>query len=142
MELSLKEKSVLVTGGNRGIGLAIALAFADEGANVAICGRDIEGSSTHWLRELAVLVLGSAGSSYLKWEEVATFHLGGLLGNMLVFRAFVLLAAMEAAEGGATAPRGWLETVLLETVHAQSPDSSNRRLALRQSQWRYAGPCV
>ena len=40
MELSLKEKSVLVTGGNRGIGLAIALAFADEGANVAICGRD------------------------------------------------------------------------------------------------------
>ena len=40
LELSLKEKSVLVTGGNRGIGLAIALAFADEGANVAICGRD------------------------------------------------------------------------------------------------------
>tara|TARA_A100001037_G_scaffold244423_1_gene225342 strand:+ start:4931 stop:5791 length:861 start_codon:yes stop_codon:yes gene_type:complete len=40
MELSLNEKSVLVTGGNRGIGLAIALAFADEGANVAICGRD------------------------------------------------------------------------------------------------------
>ena len=40
MELSLKDKSVLVTGGNRGIGLAIALAFADEGANVAICGRD------------------------------------------------------------------------------------------------------
>jgi 3-oxoacyl-[acyl-carrier protein] reductase len=40
MNLGLKDKSVLVTGGNRGIGLAIALAFAAEGAHVAICGRD------------------------------------------------------------------------------------------------------
>jgi len=40
VELGLKDKAVLVTGGNRGIGLAIALAFADEGARVAICGRD------------------------------------------------------------------------------------------------------
>jgi NAD(P)-dependent dehydrogenase (short-subunit alcohol dehydrogenase family) len=40
MDLSLKGKAVLVTGGNRGIGLVIAQAFAEEGADVAICGRD------------------------------------------------------------------------------------------------------
>jgi NAD(P)-dependent dehydrogenase (short-subunit alcohol dehydrogenase family) len=46
MDLELKNKSVLVTGGNRGIGRAIALAFAGEGANVAIVGRDTEALAT------------------------------------------------------------------------------------------------
>lgn len=39
MELGLKGKGVIVTGASRGIGRAIAHAFADEGANVAICAR-------------------------------------------------------------------------------------------------------
>jgi 3-oxoacyl-[acyl-carrier protein] reductase len=42
MDLGLTGKSVLVTGGSKGIGLAIAELFAAEGANVAICARDAE----------------------------------------------------------------------------------------------------
>lgn len=42
MKLGLEGKGVLITGASRGIGRAIALAFADEGAHVAICARGAE----------------------------------------------------------------------------------------------------
>jgi NAD(P)-dependent dehydrogenase (short-subunit alcohol dehydrogenase family) len=39
LEYELKGKTVLITGGSRGLGLVLAREFADEGANVAICAR-------------------------------------------------------------------------------------------------------
>ncbi|MEV0321198.1 SDR family oxidoreductase [Streptomyces sp. NPDC050658] len=42
MDLGLADRTVLVTGGSSGVGLATVRALLDEGARVATCGRDAE----------------------------------------------------------------------------------------------------
>lgn len=42
MDLKLKDKVVAITGGTSGIGEEVALAFANEGSKVAVCGRSAE----------------------------------------------------------------------------------------------------
>lgn len=40
MDLELRDRAFLITGGTDGLGLALARKLVDEGARVAICGRD------------------------------------------------------------------------------------------------------
>ncbi|MET7722498.1 SDR family NAD(P)-dependent oxidoreductase [Streptomyces mirabilis] len=42
MDLGLKDKRAVITGGSRGIGLAVARALAQEGAHVALVGRNAQ----------------------------------------------------------------------------------------------------
>ncbi|PHQ25723.1 3-ketoacyl-ACP reductase [Marinobacter guineae] len=54
MEMGLKGKNAVVTGGSKGIGRSIALALAAEGVNVAICARS-EGPLDDTLTEIEAL---------------------------------------------------------------------------------------
>jgi NAD(P)-dependent dehydrogenase (short-subunit alcohol dehydrogenase family) len=85
MDLGLRGKSVLVTGGSKGIGLAIAELFADEGANVAICARNAEvvGKVVKALAAKAVKSWGKAidvadPAALKQWVEGAAAELGGI----------------------------------------------------------------
>jgi 3-oxoacyl-[acyl-carrier protein] reductase len=61
MDLGLKGKNVLVTGGSKGIGLAVAELFAAEGANVAVCARNGD--------EVAKVVKTLAGKGVQAWGK-------------------------------------------------------------------------
>lgn len=66
-DLGLRGKRALVTGGTRGIGRAIALALADQGASVAVCHAR-EGSAAE---ELRTLLAGHGNGSYAMCADVS-----------------------------------------------------------------------
>jgi NAD(P)-dependent dehydrogenase (short-subunit alcohol dehydrogenase family) len=64
MDLGLRGKAALVTGGSKGIGKAVARGLATEGARVAICARtkaELDATATELARETSGEVVGVAG---------------------------------------------------------------------------------
>jgi 3-oxoacyl-[acyl-carrier protein] reductase len=108
---------VIVTGGSRGIGRGIALAFAQAGASVSICARDPEKlAETH----AALAALGPAhsqvcdladGDAVRAYVEAAALALGGV--DVLVNNA--------SGFGRADSEEGWAAAVdvdLMATLRA------------------------
>jgi 3-oxoacyl-[acyl-carrier protein] reductase len=85
MNLGLLGRSAIVTGGSRGIGRAIALRLAEEGAGVAICARNDEAlrQTEAELRACSVPVYAAicdvgARDSLDRFLEAAHAHLGAV----------------------------------------------------------------
>ena len=84
MDLGLTGKKVVITGGSRGIGRAIATKMLEEGASVAICARGQEGVD----EALAALegkgtIIGAAvdasnGEELENWLKSSAEELGGI----------------------------------------------------------------
>lgn len=85
MDLGLKGKRVVVTGGSKGIGRAIADTFAAEGANVSICARNADevAATVAALKAQGVQAFGRAldvadGDALRAWIAATAVDLGGI----------------------------------------------------------------
>jgi 3-oxoacyl-[acyl-carrier protein] reductase len=94
MDLQLKGKTAVVTGGTRGIGRAIAECFADEGANVAVCARNAE--------QIAETVKALEGRGVKAWGDVVDIADGAAL-QAFVKTAGEKLGAIDVLVSNASA---------------------------------------
>ena len=118
MDLGLKGKKAIITGGSKGIGLATAHVLADEGVDVAICSRKIDdvNAALEALKGKGVNAIGGVadvadGDSFKAWMASTIEELGGL----------DILVPQVSAGGGDPSEKGWeanFQTDIMGTVRA------------------------
>ena len=114
MESGLKDKVVLVTGGNGGIGLAIARAFAAEGAHVVIAARNTETGA----QAVAELLAMGAQALFLKADVANAADLSALFAT--IGDRFGRLDCAVNNAGVEVAQKGFLEWTEDEWDHTHS----------------------
>lgn len=119
MDLGMKDKVALVTGGSRGIGRSIALALAAEGCRVGICARGAE------QLERALAELRALGSTAFGWT--ADVKQAGQVEEFIgqSARALggvdILVANVGGSAGGAlleATDQDWTDTFAANLFHA------------------------
>lgn len=85
MDLGLKGKRAIVTGGTRGIGRAIVESLAREGVDIAVCARTesgvvetVESVASHGVRAFGTALDVRDRDAFTRWHAKAAAELGGL----------------------------------------------------------------
>jgi 3-oxoacyl-[acyl-carrier protein] reductase len=113
MQISLKGKRAVVTGGSKGIGRSIALAFAGAGAAVSICARGQAALETTTNQILALGVTAHAGVCDLADKDAIATYIAAAAGSL---GGIDILVNNASGFGASDDEVGWTKSIEIDVM--------------------------